>query len=274
MNFMDSKKRASGKVELFGTPFDSTSSFRSGSRFAPEEIRKFSYNLESYSPVLKKNLFDCDFIDRGDLELPFGNPEKPLDMIYNFAKDIVSREAIPFALGGEHLITYGTFKAVFEQYGNVKIVHFDAHADLRDDYLGEKLSHATVMKRCVDMCGAKNLMQIGIRSGTEEEWKLMEENRTLVKTFEEFSSRITELGDAPIYLTVDLDILDPSVFPGTGTPEPGGFSYNELMKYIYSLKGKNIAGVDVVELSPPHDPSGISAAAASKLVRELLLILS
>ena len=274
MKFMDTSEDESAKIHIFGVPFDSTSSFRSGSRFAPDEIRKFSYNLESYSPVLKKNLFDCDFIDRGDLELPFGNPSRAISEIADFTEKILSKNAIPFALGGEHLITYGTFRAVTKKYPDVRLIQFDAHADLRDKYLGEKLSHATVIRRCAELCGFENLIQIGVRSGTEEEWKTMEEIGSLTKTPDKFSKKISKTNNIPIYLTVDLDILDPSVFPGTGTPEPGGLTYNELMAYLYKLRDLNIVGLDVVELSPPYDPSGISAAVASKIVRELLLIIS
>ena len=273
MKFMDANSNETAKIHIFGTPYDSTSSFRSGSRFAPDEIRKFSYNLESYSPILRKNLFNCDFTDIGDLELPFGNPTPVIEMIYNYTKKIVSSGKIPFALGGEHLITYGVFKAVFEKYENVRLIHFDAHADLRNDYLGEKLSHATVIRRCTELCGFENLLQIGIRSGTEDEWHL-KENIYSPKTPEEFKGKLNDIGNEPIYITIDLDILDPSVFPGTGTPESGGFTYNELVEYLYKLQGSNIIGVDVVELSPPYDHSGSSASVASKIVREMILIIS
>ncbi|RKX70519.1 agmatinase [candidate division TA06 bacterium] len=271
MKFMDSRENSNTKIKLLGIPFDSTSSFRAGSRFAPDEIRKFSYNLESYSPILKRNLYDVDFSDTGNLDLPFGNTNKSINIITDFTKYILDDKSIPVAIGGEHLITFGIFKTIYERYPDVKIIQFDAHADLRDDYIGEKLSHATVMRRCSDLCGLNNIIQIGVRSGTEEEWEIMNDT-VLIKSKNDFENYLRNIL-SPIYITIDLDILDPSIFPGTGTPEAGGFSYNELMDYIYLLENRNIVGLDIVEFSPPYDHSGISASTASKIIREILLIL-
>ncbi len=271
MKFMYSRESNNTKIKLFGIPFDSTSSFRPGSRFAPDEIRKFSYNLESYSPILKRNLYDVDFSDIGNLDLPFGNVNKSINMITNFTRHILDNKSIPLAIGGEHLISFGIIKTIYERYPDVKIIQFDAHADLRDDYLGEKLSHATVMRRCSELCNLNNIIQIGIRSGTKEEWVIMNDT-VLIQNKDDFENHLRNIS-SPIYITIDLDILDPSVFPGTGTPEAGGFSYNELMDYIYLLEDKNIVGLDIVEFSPPYDLSGISASTASKIIREVLLIL-
>ncbi len=252
---------------MVGLPYDGTCSFKPGSRFAPQEIRIASHGLETYSPILDKDMFEIKFYDAGELEFQFGNREDTLLKIKRAAKEVFSQDKTWLGIGGEHLVTLPAVKACYEKYPDLAIIYFDAHADLIEEYLNEKLSHAAVMRRISEFIGAKNLIQTGIRSGTKEEYEWIRKNKTLFNTQEEFIARINE------YLSIDLDVLDPSIFSGTGAPEPGGYSYNELINRIAGLKGLNIVGADVVELSPHYDPSGVSAITAAKVIREVLLLL-
>lgn len=262
-------------VVLFGAPFDSTTSYRPGTRFGSATIRRESYGLESFSPYQERDLLDCRIFDSGDIELPFGNPTRALSMIEERAATILQDGKLPFLTGGEHLVTLGAFSAVYDRYPDVHILHFDAHADLRQEYLGSELSHACVLRRCWEKTGDGRIHQFGIRSGDRDEFLWgkdhVETHRFTLDTLEETVAR---LGDVPVYLTVDLDVLDPSVFPGTGTPEPGGVSFDELRRAVTLVCSRaHVVGCDVNELSPPYDPSGISTAAACKIVREMLLAL-
>jgi agmatinase len=264
MAFMASKKI--GRICLFGAPFDSTASFRPGSRFGPQAIRETSFGLETYSPGQDYDLTDISFTDEGDLELPFGDPAPALEIIEKKTASILSDNGIPFLFGGDHLVSLGAFRAVRFHCPDVKVIHIDAHADLREEYLGSKLSHASVIRRISELAGFDNIRQIGIRSMDRSEVSLA---RTL-KT--DFKAAISWAGNSPVYLTCDLDVLDPSVLPGTGTPEPGGISFIELTDTLIQLiKALKITGIDIVELAPMLDPTGNSSVVAAKLVRECLI---
>lgn len=275
--FMACEKEAhEADIVLFGAPFDSTTSYRPGTRFGSSAIRRESYGIECYSPYQDKDLEDTKVMDCGDLELCFGNTKKALAQIEEQAKEILDNSAIPFMLGGEHLVTLGAFRAVLEKYPDIHIIHFDAHADLREEYLGEQLSHASVIRRCWDLVGDGRIYQFGIRSGDREEFCWAKEHVTMRKfDFEGLEEVLEKLEGTPIYFTLDLDVLDPSVFPGTGTPEPGGVTFDALRKAAEKVCSRaNVVACDVNELSPHYDPSGISTAAACKIVREMLLALS
>lgn len=275
--FMACEKEAhEADIVLFGAPFDSTTSYRPGTRFGSSAIRRESYGIECYSPYQDKDLEDTKVMDCGDLELCFGNTKKALTQIEEQAKEILDNSAIPFMLGGEHLVTLGAFRAVLEKYPDIHIIHFDAHADLREEYLGEQLSHASVIRRCWDLVGDGRIYQFGIRSGDREEFYWAKEHVTMRKfDFEGLEEVLEKLEGKPIYFTLDLDVLDPSVFPGTGTPEPGGVTFDALRKAAEKVCSRaNVVACDVNELSPHYDPSGISTAAACKIVREMLLALS
>ena len=275
--FMACEKEAhEADIVLFGAPFDSTTSYRPGTRFGSSAIRRESYGIECYSPYQDKDLEDTKVMDCGDLELCFGNTKKALAQIEEQAKEILDNSAIPFMLGGEHLVTLGAFRAVLEKYPDIHIIHFDAHADLREEYLGEQLSHASVIRRCWDLVGDERIYQFGIRSGDREEFYWAKEHVTMKKfDFEGLEEVLEKLEGMPIYFTLDLDVLDPSVFPGTGTPEPGGVTFDALRKAAEKVCSRaNVVACDVNELSPHYDPSGISTAAACKIVREMLLALS
>lgn len=260
------------KIVIFGAPFDGTTSYRPGTRFAPSHMRNESYGIETYSPYLDLDLEDFSIFDGGDLELSFGNVSKALGTIEDYTERILIDNKIPLMIGGEHLVTYGAVRACAKYYNDLHIVHFDAHPDLRDHYLGEKLSHATVIRRCWDILGDNKIFQYGIRSGDRDElrWGKKHLNTTMFD-FSGIESLEEKLKDKPVYLTIDLDVIDPSEFPGTGTPEAGGVSFRELLMAVYKLSKINIVALDMVELSPPYDPSGISTALACKLLREMLL---
>ncbi len=265
------------KIVLFGAPFDSTTSYRPGTRFASSMIRNESYGLETYSPYQDKDLEDyAYYFDSGDLELAMGSSELALNDITTRTRIILNDHKLPFMIGGEHLVTLGAFKAVFEKYPDVHIIHFDAHTDLREDYLGVPLSHACVIKRCHDLIGDHKIHQFGIRSGMKEEFQFASKHTDLHKfNFEGLKECVALLKDKPVYFTIDLDVLDPAYFPGTGTPEFGGVSFLELLEAIHDVISHCcIVGMDVNELSPHLDPSGASTAAACKVIRECLLELS
>lgn len=260
------------KIVIFGSPYDSTTSFRPGTRFGPSAMRNESFGIETYSPYQDKDLLDTKIFDSGDLELIFGTPQKALADIKATTKEILDDGKIPCMLGGEHLVTLGAVEAVAEKYENLHIVHFDAHADLREDYLGERFSHACVMHRCHDIVGDNKIFQFGIRSGEREEFQFAKEHTFMNKfNFDGLKDIVDKLGDAPIYFTLDLDVLDPSQFCGTGTPEAGGVTFMELMKAVKEVSRLNIVGFDVNELCPVYDQSGASTALACKLLREILL---
>ena len=258
---------------LFGAPFDSTTSYRPGTRFGSRAARSESYGLESYSPYQDRDLLDSSVFDSGDIELPFGDCAKALSMIEERAAAILEAHKRPFMIGGEHLVTLGAVRAAAERYPDLHIIHFDAHADLRDDYLGQKLSHACVLRRCHDILGDGRIFQFGIRSGDRAEFAWGKDHvSTNQFNFEGLKSCVEALKGKPVYLTVDLDVLDPSVFQGTGTPEPGGVSFDALREAVTLVcANANIVACDVNELSPHYDQSGISTAAACKVIREMLL---
>jgi agmatinase len=259
-------------IVLFGAPFDGTTSYRPGTRFASAAIRNESYGIETYSPYLDKDLLDIRVFDAGDLEFGFGNTQRVLETIEGMTEHILSDHKKPLMVGGEHLVTLGSVRAVAKRYPELRILHFDAHADLRDDYLGEKLSHASVMRRCHEIVGDDRIYQFGIRSGDREEFRWAKDHVFTQKfNLERLDSVIEGLKEKPVYLTIDLDVLDPSVFPGTGTPEAGGITFMELIHALNKVFQLNIVAMDMNELSPIYDQSGASTALACKLLREFLL---
>ncbi len=259
-------------VIIYGAPFDSTTSFRPGTRFGSKAMRSDSFGIETYSPYQDLDLEDYNVCDLGDLELPFGNSPRVLEQLYDTAKEILADGKIPFMIGGEHLASLGPIKAAAEQYPDLHIIHFDAHTDLREHYLGETLSHATVMRRAWDLLGDGRLFQFGIRSGERQEFYWAKEHTFLNKfNFNHLDEVVEQLKGKPVYFSIDLDVLDPSVFPGTGTPEAGGVTFMELLEAMKLVGSLNIVGMDVMELAPIYDQSGASTAVACKTARELML---
>jgi len=264
------------RLVLAGVPLDLTSSFRPGSRQGPQAVRSVSDGLEEYSPYLDMDLSDCPFYDGGDLLLPHGNLQLCFKRIEHLCRLLLQDEKLPVFIGGEHLITFPLVKAALDFYPHLAVLHFDAHADLRHDYLGEIYSHATVMRRVCELVRPENVYQFGIRSGTREEFAYGG-SFTRFYPFEilhGLESSLPELQGRPLYVTVDIDVVDPSFAPGTGAPEPGGVSPRELFRVLDMLRGENVVGCDFVELAPVYDRSGITALLTAKLVREGLLSFS
>ena len=260
---------------LFGAPFDSTTSYRPGSRFGSAAIRRESYGIESYSPYQDKDLLDSACSTAAISSCPSGTRPWPWPRLKSGPPPFYRRASGPSCWGGEHLVTLGAFRAAFSKYPDIHILHFDAHADLREDYLGVGLSHACVLRRCWELCGDGKIFQFGIRSGDREEFRWGASHVNTHKfDLHGLEERLEQLGDTPVYFTLDLDVLDPSVFPGTGTPEPGGVAFEELRKAVTLVCQKaNVVACDVNELSPPYDQSGVSTMVACKIVREMLLAL-
>lgn len=269
------KEYEEADIVIFGAPFDSTTSYRPGTRFASKVMRSESFGLETYSPYKDDDLCDRKIFDGGDLELTFGNTLRALKQIEDYTREILRDEKLPLMIGGEHLVTLGAVRAVKEKYDNLHIIHFDAHADLRENYLEEKYSHATVLRRCYDLVGKNKIFQFGIRSGEKSEFVFAKDHTYMNKfNFNTLEEVVENLKGKPVYFTLDLDILDPSVFPGTGTPEAGGVTFMELIEAISCVGTLNIVGCDINELSPIYDQSGASTAVACKVLREMLLSLN
>ena len=268
----------SAETVIFGAPFDSTTSFRPGTRFGPAAVRSESYGIETYSPYQNKDLEDCSVMDSGDIELRIGDTEAVLAQIEERTKTILNDGKRPFMIGGEHLVTLGSFRAAAEKYPDVHIIHFDAHADLREDYLGVRNSHACVLRRCWDIIGDDRIHQFGIRSGERAEFEFAKVHTDMHPfSLEDVAGVVKELALSrkPVYFTLDMDVLDPSIFPGTGTPEAGGVMFEELRRAVTCVCSQlNIVGCDLNELSPHYDHSGVSTAVACKTVREILLALN
>ncbi|MCB9366152.1 MAG: agmatinase [Calditrichaeota bacterium] len=262
---------AGARLALFGTPYDGTCSFRPGTRFGPAATRNVSEGIETYCPVCNADLEDVHFADIGDLVLPTADKAAVLLAIEQAADELYSIGVIPAALGGEHLVSLPLLKAAFKHNPDLVLVQFDAHLDLRESFMGSELSHATVMRQISKFVEPSRILQVGPRSGTREEFETAQK----FGTYRPDSLTPKELrewvGHRPLYVTVDLDILDPSIFPGTGTPEPGGVSYRELQAWIVSLAGCNWIGWDAVELSPEYDSTQVSSIVSSKIVRTLVL---
>ena len=264
-------------IVLYGAPFDSTTSFRPGARFGSAAIRHESFGLETYSLYQDKDLEDVSVFDSGDMELCFGSAESALADIEDRASQILEDGKLPILIGGEHLVTLGAVRAVAKQYPDVHIIHFDAHADLRDDYLGATLSHACVIRRCHDILGDSRIHQFCIRSGERTEFQFAADHTDMHPfNFNGLAELVDELKEsgAPVYFTIDLDCLDPSAFPGTGTPEAGGVTFMELLQARMRVSQTDVVGADINELAPMLDSSGVSTATACKVLRELILALA
>ncbi len=268
---------AEADIVLFGAPFDSTTSFRPGARFGSAAIRHESFGIETYSPYQDMDLEDISVFDSGDIELCFGSAESALADIQDRAAEILADGKLPFLIGGEHLVTLGNVRAVFEKYPDLHIVHFDAHADLRDDYLGAKLSHACVIRRCFELVGNDRIHQFCIRSGERSEFAFAKQHTDFHPlSFDGLEEAMADLKESgvPVYFTIDLDCLDPSCFPGTGTPEAGGVTFLQLLDAIKCVCETNVVAADINELAPMLDTTGVSTAMACKVLREFLLALS
>ena len=257
---------------ILGCPYDGTASFRPGARFGPSAIRRASWGIETYSPYLRKDLANLKIHDMGDLDLPLGEKTLALDSIRKVLRKILAAKKLPILLGGDHLVSLPIVEEVLRVYPDLHLLHFDAHTDLREDYLGETLSHSTVMRKLLAPLGQGRLSQIGVRSGTEDEFRLAEKLKTLVPLDRaSVTSMVRRLKNRPVYVTLDLDIFDPGILPGVGTPEPGGITFQQFLSLLQAIQSLHVVGFDMVELTPDYDPTQVSSVTAAVVLREMLL---
>ncbi|KAB8127158.1 agmatinase [Gracilibacillus oryzae] len=261
---------------IYGMPMDWTVSFRPGSRFGPNRIREASIGLEEYSPYLDRHLEEVKYFDAGDIPLPFGNAQRSLTMIRDYVREIIAKDKFPLGLGGEHLVSWPIFQAMYEKYPDMAVIHIDAHADLRLEYEGEELSHSTPIRKVCENYGAENVYSFGIRSGMREEFQYAKESGMYMAKYEvakPLAEVLPKLAGRPVYVTIDIDVLDPAYAPGTGTAEAGGISSKELLEAIHLIANADVkvVGADLVEVAPVYDPTEKTPIAASKFVREILL---
>ncbi len=271
--FLGSCEPDVAEIALFGVCWDGTSSFKAGSRFAGFAVREASFGMEEFSFYQERSLLDIKFADYGDLFLPPGQKDRVLADIESAVKEIRAKGQFPIAFGGEHLVALPLILAAFDEHPDMALIHFDAHADLRPDLWGDTLTHATVIGRAADRVGFENLFQFGIRSGSVEEWQLAQRHKTLRPfTLEAIDEVLAKLGDRPIYITLDMDVLDPSLYPGTGTPEPGGIGWDLLIAGLKRFRGRKLVGMDCLELAPHYDSTGVSAMTMAKTLREMIIL--
>jgi agmatinase len=261
---------------IYGMPMDWTVSYRPGSRFGPARIREVSIGLEEYSPYLDRELGEVKYFDAGDIPLPFGNAQRSLDMIEEFVDRLLAADKFPLGLGGEHLVSWPVMKAVYKKYPDLAIIHMDAHTDLREQYEGEPLSHSTPIRKIAELIGPQNVYSFGIRSGMKEEFEWAKENGMYIAKFEvlePLKEVLPTLAGRPVYVTIDIDVLDPAHAPGTGTVDAGGITSKELLAAIHEIARSDVrvVGADLVEVAPVYDHSEQTANTASKLVREMIL---
>ncbi|MBE2976267.1 agmatinase [Priestia megaterium] len=261
---------------LYGMPMDWTVSYRPGSRFGPTRIREVSIGLEEYSPYLDRELEEVKYFDAGDIPLPFGNPQRSLNMIEEYIDQLLAADKFPLGMGGEHLVSWPVMKAMYKKYPDLVIIHMDAHTDLREEYEGEPLSHSTPIRKVAELIGPENVYSFGIRSGMKEEFQWAKENGMHISKFEvlePLKEILPTLAGRPVYVTIDIDVLDPAHAPGTGTVDAGGITSKELLASIHAIAKSDlrIVGGDLVEVAPIYDPSEQTANTASKLIREMIL---
>ena len=277
--FMGAKRNLDDcSIGIFGVNYDGTCSYKSGTRFGPNAIRLVSTCLETFCPRLGKDLEDFNYVDFGSLEINKNDSKSVIKSVKSATDFIISQSLTPIMLGGEHSITSGAIEALVNKYPDLILIQLDAHADLRNSYMGNEHSHACAMQRCLDVLPEKKILQVGIRSGTKEEFKFMGQHNQLVKFLpgenaQELKKALLPYSNSPIYLTIDLDWFDPSLLPGTGTPEPGGFFWNDFEVILETLKNFRIVASDIVELSPEIDNSGVSSVVAAKVLRSLIMSL-
>jgi agmatinase len=261
---------------IYGMPMDWTVSYRPGSRFGPARIREVSIGLEEYSPYLDRELEEVKYFDAGDIPLPFGNPQKSIDLIEEYMDKLMAENKFPIGLGGEHLVSWPVIKAVYKKYPDLAVIHMDAHTDLRENYEGEPLSHSTPIRKACGLMGAENIYSFGIRSGMKEEFQWAKEAGMHISKFEvlePLKQILPKLAGRPVYVTIDIDVLDPAHAPGTGTVDAGGITSKELLASIHEIARSDVrvVGCDLVEVAPIYDPSEQTANTASKLIREMIL---
>ncbi len=260
------------RTVIAGLPYDGTSSFRPGSRFAPDSIRKYSYSIETFSHEQERDITDYKIADLGNLELPYGDSKAVVKLVEELAAKMLKDKKKALYIGGEHLLTYPIMKQYAKKYKDLKVIYFDAHADFREGYKGSRLSHASAARLTAEEAGNENLFMFGIRSFERNEWLHMKKHNIFVDSkVERFDEVVDMIKGHPVYMSLDMDVFDPSCLPGLGTPEAGGIFYTDFMKLMPGLTKLDIVGMDVLEISPEYDAHGNSSIFAAKVIRELIL---
>lgn len=261
---------------IIGVPFDSTTSYHSGARLGPTVVREASFGFEKYNTVFNKDL-TADFYDFGDVNVVPGNCEKTCQIVEDTVNELLDLELKPIIIGGEHSASIGAINAVMKKYEKLTVIHLDAHRDLAFEFIGEKYSHATVMRRAHE-AGA-NLVQIGIRSSSLEEEEFVKstyniqtfKNRDVHKHMDAIEYYLVNI-DGPIYISIDMDVFNPAIAPNVGNPTPGGLFVHDIETILETLCRKNVVGLDVVETSSDKlgDPT---AVVASKIIYDFLTLI-
>jgi agmatinase len=270
------KKGSRGEAAIIGVPFDGTKSNRPGTRFGPEAIRKGSLSLEVYGPYLDRDLDNLDYVDLGDLEVSHGSVEKMTEQVSESVENVLKLNMQPILLGGEHTITIGAVKAMIKKYPDLVILQLDAHTDFCTQHEGESSYYLEALKRIIHEIPPDRFYRLGVRSGSREEFL-----KSGIKLPLAFNGEIRDVGhvlnsipkNAPIYVTLDMDVFDPSVVPGVSHPVPMGLTYREFVQLLRGLVWRKLVGFDVVELAPEYDQTGISAVMAASAVRDLMTCL-
>jgi len=262
-------------IVLFGAPFESRTIHRGGVAKAPSAIRYASANIETFSPYLRTDMRDVNIFDAGDLDISSKEVITAIDAVESFCGKIHDDGKTPVMMGGEHIMTCGAVRAAAARWPELAVLQFDAHTDLKRDYRGETFSGCTLMRRVWDILGDGRIYQFGVRSGSREEFEWSSEHtRIETGSANSIDSCAEAVMSRPIYITVDLDVIDPAELPATGTPEAGGMSFRALYDALLSLRGLDVVGFDICELYPPYDTTGASTSLAAKLLREMLIAFS
>ena len=271
-----------------GVPLDIGTSNRAGTRHGPRQIRAESCLIRPYNMATRAAPFDSlQVADIGDVAINTFHLPKCMDIITNFyAEKVLAHGAIPMTLGGDHTITFPILRAIKEKHGPVGLVHIDAHADINDHQFGEPIAHGTPFRRCVEegLIDGNRTVQIGLRGSgyaaedfdwpREQGFRVVPAEECWYKSLTPLMEEVREkVAGGPVYLSMDIDGLDPAFAPGTGTPEIGGLTTSQAMEIIRGCRGLDLAGCDLVEVSPPYDPSGNTSLVGANMLFEMLCVL-
>jgi guanidinobutyrase len=270
-----------------GVPLDTGTSNRAGARFGPRAIRAESCLLRPYNMATRAAPYDSiQVADIGDVAINTFNLQKSMDIVTEAYDEILEHGCVPLTMGGDHTIVLPILRAMKKKYGAVGVVHVDAHADVNDTMFGEKIAHGTPFRRAIEegLIDGNRVAQIGLRgtgyTAEDFDWsrshgiRVVQAEECWYKSVAPIMDEVrAKLSDGPVYLSFDIDGLDPSFAPGTGTPEIGGLTIWQALEIIRGCRGLDIVGCDLVEISPPYDPSGNTALVGANLLYEMLCVL-
>jgi agmatinase len=262
------------RIVLFGIPFEGSVNLRTGADHGPRDLRIASDSIETYSPALERDLEDLAIADLGDCELGSGTPREQLTRAREEIRAFWRPGVLPVMLGGDHTATLSVVEVLAPAIPDLRILQLDAHPDLREEFLGERYNYASAMARVMDVVAPERVYQVGMRSGAREEYRRKAPHvfpAHAVRPVEAVRGLVPELARHPLYVTIDVDVLDPSEAPGTGAPEPCGITASELVEIVRLLEPCRIVGTDLMEVAQAFDPSGRTGITASWILREAIL---